>query len=59
MCTPNYKDIIMHYFHYINIHCGYLRLKEIIENNDYYENNMDRYCKNFIKNCIIYFHSNK
>ena len=49
---PKYKDIIMHYFHYINKHCEYLRLMEIIKNNDFYWNNIAIDCKNFVKDCI-------
>ena len=43
----------MNYFHNKYIHCGYLRLAELIIKYNYYLKNLYNECKNFVKNCDI------
>ena len=60
ICVPDkYKKVILDYFHIINIHCSFIRLSEIIYNNNYYWTGIYEDSKLYVQNCDIFVESDK
>ena len=59
-CVPlKYRTCIMYYFHNLYIHCGYIKLVDLILNNKLYWKNLNKDCNNFVNNCDICIQTKK